>query len=86
MHRVTPPPNDRFSLVILRSSLPCRAFGYGGMASMVRLHEVWSIEPDVRADSGEPLDAPLRGEIDIRDLTFTYGGVSRPALRASCQP
>jgi len=75
-----------FQLYLGRMVWPLIALGWvtnlfqRGMASMARLHEVWTIEPDVRADSGEPLDAPLRGEIDIRDLTFTYGG-SRPALR-----
>jgi ATP-binding cassette subfamily B protein len=76
-----------FQLYLGRMVWPLIALGWvtnlfqRGMASMVRLHEVWTIEPDVRADSGEPLDAPLRGEIDIRDLTFTYGGASRPTLR-----
>jgi ATP-binding cassette subfamily B protein len=51
------------------------------MASMVRLHEVWSIEPDVRVDAGERVAAPVRGEIEIRDLTFSYPGATRPSLR-----
>lgn len=76
-----------FQLYLGRMVWPLIALGWvtnlfqRGMASMVRLHEVWSIEPDVRADSGEPMDAPLRGEIAIRDLTFTYPGATRPTLR-----
>jgi ATP-binding cassette subfamily B multidrug efflux pump len=48
---------------------------------MVRLHEVWSIQPEVQADSGERVLVPVRGEIEIRHLTFTYAGSSRPTLR-----
>ncbi|MEA2336261.1 MAG: ATP-binding cassette, subfamily multidrug efflux pump [Thermoanaerobaculia bacterium] len=76
-----------FQLYLGRMVWPLIALGWvtnlfqRGMASMVRLHEVWSIEPDVRADSGEPLDAPIHGDIAIRDLTFTYPGATRPTLR-----
>jgi ATP-binding cassette subfamily B protein len=48
-----------------------------GMASMQRLHEVWSVEPEV-AHGNDPLDEP-RGDLDIRDLTFSYDG--RAVLR-----
>jgi ATP-binding cassette subfamily B protein len=49
-----------------------------GMASMQRLHEVWSIEPDVAKNAGVPVDQP-RGDLEIRDLTFAYA--ERPVLR-----
>src|ERR1051325_10924254 len=55
-----------------------------GMASMVRLHEVWSIPPDVLRDAGTPVEEAPRGDIDIRDLTFAYGegrAEARPTLR-----
>ena len=53
-----------------------------GMASMVRLHEVWVVEPDVLAESGTRVEEPVRGDIDIRDLTFAYDGTTgRGALR-----
>jgi ATP-binding cassette subfamily B protein len=48
-----------------------------GMASMQRLHEVWSVEPEV-AQGDEPISHP-RGDLDIRDLTFAYD--QRPVLR-----
>ena len=48
-----------------------------GMASMQRLHEVWSVEPEV-AHGDEPLAEP-RGDLDVRNLTFSYDG--RPVLR-----
>jgi ATP-binding cassette subfamily B multidrug efflux pump len=44
-----------------------------GMASMQRLHEVWSIEPGVLPDSGTPVDEAPRGDLAIRHLTFGYG-------------
>ena len=53
-----------------------------GMASMVRLHEVWSVQPDVLADEGTPVDEAPRGDIDVRDLTFAYG-VAAPAAGAA---
>ncbi len=52
-----------------------------GMASMVRLHEVWSIPPDVLTEAGTPIDEAPRGDIDVRDLTFAYG-VAAPASGA----
>jgi ATP-binding cassette subfamily B protein len=50
-----------------------------GMASMVRLHEVWVVKPDVLTDEGTPVDEAPHGDIDVRDLTFTYG--QHPVLR-----
>jgi ATP-binding cassette subfamily B protein len=42
-----------------------------GMASMQRLHDVWSVTPD-SVGSGVGAADELRGSIDIRDLTFAY--------------
>ena len=59
-----------------------------GMASMKRLHEVWSVDPvilsrpstSLRASSdGEGTPAEVQGNLDIRDLTFAYD--TRPVLR-----
>jgi ATP-binding cassette subfamily B protein len=51
-----------------------------GMASMGRLHQIMSIEPSIR-DAGDvqSIDA-IKGEIEFRDLTFTYGEAREPAL------
>lgn len=51
-----------------------------GMASMKRLHEVWSVDPDLlsREDSAGPPVKP-QGNLQIRDLTFAYD--DRPVLR-----
>jgi ATP-binding cassette subfamily B multidrug efflux pump len=50
-----------------------------GMASMQRLHEVWSVPPDVAAGAGTRVDTPLRGDLEVRDLTFAYDRL--PVLR-----
>ncbi|MGZ4809072.1 MAG: ABC transporter ATP-binding protein [Thermoanaerobaculia bacterium] len=57
-----------------------------GMASMVRLHEVWAVEPETRTAAGTRVEERIRGDLDIRDLTFTYpagppleGSAPRPA-------
>src|SRR5947208_1510097 len=52
-----------------------------GMASMQRLHEVWSVEPGVLPDEGAPLEGEIRGDIDIRDLTFSYPTSTQPVLK-----
>ena len=48
-----------------------------GMASMKRLNDIWSVEPD--SDATNPIDRAPRGDLEIRDLTFSYG--TRPVLR-----
>jgi ATP-binding cassette subfamily B multidrug efflux pump len=64
-----------------------------GMASMRRLHDIWTVEPDAGATASgavgaSPADALAttdadsiepRGSIDIRNLTFAYA--DRPVLR-----
>ena len=52
-----------------------------GMASMSRLHEVMSIEPTI-ADTVDSFDlADVKGEIEFRNLSFTYPGSKEPALK-----
>jgi len=43
-----------------------------GMASMVRLHEVWAVQPGGDAKQGTAAEPRIRGDLDIRDLTFAY--------------
>src|SRR5712691_4020569 len=55
-----------------------------GMASMVRLDEVWRVQPDVVEDrrsrlSGQAGLPAVHGDIDVRDLTFAY--TDHPVLR-----
>jgi ATP-binding cassette subfamily B multidrug efflux pump len=51
-----------------------------GMASMKRLHEIWSVDPGP-AVSGTAAwtDVEAQGHLEIRNLTFAYEG--RPVLR-----
>ncbi|MEO8033162.1 MAG: ABC transporter ATP-binding protein [Acidobacteriota bacterium] len=44
-----------------------------GMASMQRLHEVWSVEPGALTGVGAPIEGSSRGDLEIRNLTFGYG-------------
>src|SRR5205085_6474679 len=41
-----------------------------GMASMKRLHEIWVVAPD--RDATDAIDVRPKGNLTIRDLTFTY--------------
>ncbi len=51
-----------------------------GMASMKRLHEVMSTEPSI-TDSPAVVDVrEIKGEIEFRDLTFTYPDDDEPVL------
>jgi ATP-binding cassette subfamily B multidrug efflux pump len=53
-----------------------------GLASMRRLHEIWSVEPvsTTGAERGDALsDGLSTAELEIRNLTFSYG--PRPVLR-----
>jgi ATP-binding cassette subfamily B protein len=43
-----------------------------GMASMRRLHEIWSVQPEI--DGAGEADVQATGSIDIRNLTFAYDG------------
>ncbi|MEA2162831.1 MAG: ATP-binding cassette, subfamily multidrug efflux pump [Thermoanaerobaculia bacterium] len=76
-----------FQLYLGRMVWPLIALGWvsnlfqRGMASMQRLHEVWSVAPEVLTTAGERVETPVRGEIEIRHLTFTYAGADRPTLR-----
>ncbi|MGH9456443.1 MAG: ABC transporter ATP-binding protein [Thermoanaerobaculia bacterium] len=75
-----------FQFYLARMVWPLIAIGWvinlfqRGMASMKRLHEIWSVEPDPET-VGEPCEPEesRRGEIEIRGLTFSYG--ERAVLR-----
>lgn len=67
-----------FNFYLGRMVWPLIAFGWvinlfqRGMASMKRLHDVWSVQPDVDPDAGTPLEGAARGDLEVRNLTFTY--------------
>jgi ATP-binding cassette, subfamily B, multidrug efflux pump len=50
-----------------------------GMASMGRMHSIMSIEPTIR-DTGGSIDKAIDGQIEFRNLTFSYGEAREPAL------
>ena len=52
-----------------------------GMASMGRMHKIMSIEPTIRDAVSNPNIAAIEGEIEFRNLTFTYGEARDPALK-----
>jgi ATP-binding cassette subfamily B protein len=51
-----------------------------GMASMGRMHHIMSIEPAIRDMDVKGGVHEIAGEIEFRDLTFTYGESRDPAL------
>lgn len=52
-----------------------------GMASMGRMHNIMSIEPAIRDTDQTRAITDIVGEIEFRDLTFTYGEAGEPALK-----
>jgi len=52
-----------------------------GMASMGRMHSIMSIDPAIRDTDQTLAMNDIIGEIEFRDLTFTYGEASEPALK-----
>ncbi len=46
---------------------------------LANLIEFFGIEPEEKT-SGVPLPVPLRGEIEVRNVTFTYPGADQPTL------
>ncbi len=65
-----------FQFYLARMIWPLIALGWvmnlfqRGMASMRRLHDIWSAEPDV--DANERVAVQPHGDLEIRHLTFTY--------------
>jgi ATP-binding cassette subfamily B protein len=52
-----------------------------GMASMGRMHEVLSTEPAIRDTERTKEMKEVAGEIEFRNLTFTYEGAAEPVLK-----
>jgi len=52
-------------------------------AAMARIEEIFAVElePGARAAAAAPPGAPLRGDVEVRGLTFSYPGRPAPALR-----
>jgi ATP-binding cassette subfamily B protein len=76
----------QFTLYLGYLVWPMIAFGWvinifqRGMASMKRMHEIMFTEPEIR-DTEETRDMrEIAGEIEFRNLTFTYGEAAIPSL------
>jgi ATP-binding cassette subfamily B protein len=52
-----------------------------GMASMGRMHHIMSIEPTIRDAAETAAIGAIEGEIEFRNLTFTYSESRDPALK-----
>ncbi|HEV7763662.1 MAG TPA: ABC transporter ATP-binding protein [Thermoanaerobaculia bacterium] len=50
-----------------------------GMASMKRLHEIWSVTVPVDSTGSQPAESLTTADLEIRNLTFSYD--HRPVLR-----
>lgn len=77
-----------FFLLLMANIWPLAAIGWvfslfeRGSASMKRIDELFEAEPDVvDSENGPAKVEKMRGRIEVRDLTFTYPGAERPALR-----
>ncbi len=76
-----------FAMFVYQLTFPTFIMGWvvalvqRGAASMQRLDELLSIEPSIADRPGAQPLGRLRGEIELRDLTFRYPGAERePAL------
>jgi ATP-binding cassette, subfamily B, multidrug efflux pump len=80
-----------FNSYLTMLAWPMIAFGWvtnmlqRGMASWKRMLEVLDVEPAIAdaaepANAGQPFRAAIKGEIEFRDLTFSYGAAA-PVLQ-----
>lgn len=51
------------------------------MASMGRIQAIMTTEPAIRDDAAMLVDVPVRGDIEFRDLTFTFPNSEQPVLK-----
>lgn len=78
-----------FSRYLVLLSWPLIAFGWvinivqRGMASWARMLEVMDTAPAITDAEARPdaLEGYIRGEVEVRGLTFTYPNTSEPVLR-----
>jgi ATP-binding cassette subfamily B multidrug efflux pump len=76
-----------FILYLTRLIWPLIALGYvvnlyqRGTASLKRMNAVMSVRPAIEDREGARPRPPIRGEIEFRNLTFSYGEHAEPVLR-----
>src|SRR5882672_8530212 len=72
---------------LFRLSWPLIALGYvvnlyqRGTASLKRMNAIIAIEPSISDSADVKTQAPIRGEIEFRNLTFRYHPNEQPVLR-----
>lgn len=76
-----------FNLYLTRLIWPLIALGYvvnlyqRGTASLKRINAVMTVEPAIADKPGIRQQPPVAGQIEFRDLTFTYQSAIGPVLR-----
>lgn len=76
-----------FFVLLMANIWPLAAIGWvfslleRGAVSMKRIDELFQAKPEVADRNGEARQVKLSGRIELRDLTFTFPGASRPSLQ-----
>jgi ATP-binding cassette subfamily B protein len=76
-----------FTLFLMRLIWPLIALGYvvnlyqRGTASLKRMNAIFAVEPAIKDRDGAQAKPPVRGRIEFRDLTFSYGEHLPPVLK-----
>jgi ATP-binding cassette subfamily B protein len=84
---MTPGQFVEFTLFLMRLIWPLIALGYvvnlyqRGTASLKRMNAIFAVEPAIDDRPGVREQPPIRGRIEFRDLTFSYGEHLPPVLR-----
>jgi ATP-binding cassette subfamily B protein len=84
---MTPGQFVEFTLFLMRLIWPLIALGYvvnlyqRGTASLKRMNAIFAVEPAIADRSGVKEKPPIRGRIEFRDLTYSYGEHLPPVLR-----
>ena len=75
-----------FNMYLMRLIWPLIALGYvvnlfqRGTASLKRMNAIFAINPSITDQRNVQPQAPIRGEIEFRDLTFSYNTIDPPVL------
>jgi ATP-binding cassette subfamily B protein len=76
-----------FNMYLFRLIWPLIALGYvvnlyqRGTASLKRINAIFAIKPTITDVAGAKQQPPISGEIEFRNLTFTYHAGDEPVLR-----
>lgn len=65
----------------IREILEKYQFFQNSLTSAERVFSLLEVQPELESRAAAHIEGRLRGEIDIRDLTFRYGDRAEPALR-----